>query len=145
MKKYIIITMLALSLPGLADARLGDTLDEASARYGPIVQQGNNNGLPSFVFDVDGLVIMVIFDPDIRTCITMIYQKKWGEVINEKEREFLLGLNGQGWKISPKADLNLHYTGKGEGGRLSAVYIASEHMLMVATKAVVDRFESGKP
>lgn len=145
MKKYIIIAMLALGFPGLADARLGDTLDEASARYGPIVQQGNNNGLPSFVFDVDGLVIMVIFDPNIRTCITMIYQKKWGEVINEKEREFLLGLNGQGWKSVPKAELNLHYTGKGEGGRLSAVYIASEHMLMVATKAVVDRFESGKP
>jgi|GEM_PF-4554527 len=145
MKKYIVIAMLALGLPGLADARLGDTLAEASARYGPVVQEGNNNGMPSFVFDMDGLVIMALFDPDMRTCITMIYQKKWGWVINQKEREFLLGLNGQGWKSVPKAELNLHYTGKGEGGRLSAIYIASEHLLIVAPKDVVGLFESGRP
>lgn len=68
MRKYLSLLLLGLALPCLSEARLGKTLEECEALYGPSL--GGEDGV--HVFMKEKFVYVCEFDPDSGLCDSVL-------------------------------------------------------------------------
>ena len=128
--KYLLL-ILALMIPQMAAARLGETVEQCDKRYGKVAEKDKS----SKIYESKGYRIEVRFQDSVCWCIT--YRKLDKSLIAQSVIEKLKSLAGVGWEVT--------HSGNGMSEWQTDLMIASDfvykgkHQLMIRTKAGVAR------
>ena len=86
---------------GIAQARIGETLEQSEARYGQALDSENADGNPAYKFAKNGYTIRAVFDRQGKTW-SIEYRKESGELMNDAQIRDLLSEESDGDKWFPQ-------------------------------------------
>lgn len=140
----LFISILFVCLPGVAFARIGETLEQCKARYGEPIIQENTHGM--YVFIKSGFWIMVGFTADGKAgCIS--YRKMaldtlgQPQEITNDEIQTVLKLNSN---TKWERVIELSFTGRtwtNEDKSYAAVYSFLERTLIISNHEFAKKFQ----
>jgi hypothetical protein len=100
--KIMTIAVAACALAaGIAQARIGETLEQSEARYGQALDSENADGNPAYKFAKNGYTIRAVFDRQGKTW-SIEYRKESGELMNDAQIRDLLSEESDGDKWFPQ-------------------------------------------
>jgi hypothetical protein len=129
------IAAVTLTTSSTLFARIGETEQECTARYGEPVKKGSNDSL---LYQKSDLNIFITFF-DGKADAIAYWKIAKGEQLSENEVEILLNSNSGGVPWKKRAVISMDREWETENGELLATYDNGEHMLMVGTKDYLAR------
>ena len=139
------IVLFLLGVPKLAQARIGDTLQEAIARYGKVLNKAPGNEF--VMFKEASYYITAHLHDDKTDAVTYV---KTGSpssaksAFSDEEIEMLLRINGNGQTWERSSTKAGGYEWKTEDRKLQAVYSESKFLIIMTAGYLKRLDEAGK-
>ena len=137
--RILIIIMLALTAVPCS-ARLGETLDQCVARYGPALSSFDTwskgaFGDKSVTFSKNGYLVVVTFSQNKAVC--EFFSKLDKTDLSETEQGALLDLESKGWhfEVIPDQQGNISYLRK--DNQVQGTYLSAGKKLVICTSGYV--------
>jgi hypothetical protein len=135
------LLLIALMFCTTAFARIGETTEQLTKRYGHPVEKSHDNG-ESRLYSFRGFTILVGLDQGISQC--EVYQKMDHSRMSEAEIRGLLDANvsNSAWRDDPEEGSNDYLYWSRDKKTRVAIYHLTTHTLLVTSKPFLARFSS---
>ena len=146
MKHFILILVVSIVSIAASQARLGETKEQCTARYGPAIKV--NRETDSLFFRKNGLTVMASFYEG--KCHSIAYIKVETDALGQTaefsdvEKTALMEANSAGKAWSKRKAISLNSEWESDGGAVLAVYETLGHMLIVLTHDQYERETAAK-
>ena len=136
----MLIIILALLIPQMAEARIGETLAECITRYGEPIDKllaSNSSEIRFAYFTKGGFVIQVDALNGVCQCIT--YKKNDETAIEAETLKRILSKNHDSWRLIGKGHIGTQWCSQETGlGKYTATYLTRDRKLLIITQQYTD-------